>query len=201
MVVSKGNYGHCIDSQLRYNTNMNHLIYYVSIKFNILKKYLSKGDYMYKQILLITTLTDENSKTLMKAVDLAKSTDANLIIAHLDTSEVDSATTGAYNSINGMVNYKDYAIDYDQEIKKKSANFEAYEYIVDALNTKNIDTNIISIFTRDLVSTTLEEICPNFNVDLIVCSSTINDNRFAYFGKKITSQFVKKSNIDLLVTK
>lgn len=156
---------------------------------------------MYKQILLITTLTDENSKTLMKAVDLAKTTDANLTIAHLDTSEVDSATTGAYNSINGMVNYKDYTIDYDQEIKKKVANFEAYEYIVDALNTKNIETNIISIFTRDLVTTTLEEVCPKFDVDLIMCSTTINDNRFAYFGKKITSQFIKKSNIDLLVTK
>ncbi len=155
---------------------------------------------MYKQILLITTLSDENSKTLMKAVDLAKLTKANLTIAHLDTSAVEGVAIGAYNSINGMVNYKDYNIDYDLEIKRKSANFKAYEYIVEALNTKNIETNIISIATRDLVSTTLEDVCPNFDIDLIICSSTINDSRFVNFGKKITSQFIKKANIDILIT-
>ncbi len=156
---------------------------------------------MYKNVLLITDFQDEETKILLKAINLAKVIDAKLTILHVDSSNYDKTISSAYRGANGMRYDKYIETMYDTEAKKKNENYEAYKYIASALEKKNLDVEVLTETSTSVAKTTLNIICPEQDIDLIVCSQAIDNKSKIQFDKKVTSRLIKDPNVDVLVIK
>lgn len=156
---------------------------------------------MYKNILLITDFQDEDTKILLKAINLAKVMEAKLTILHVDSSDYDKTIASAYRGANGMRYDKYIESMYDTETKKKSENYEAFKYIASALEKKNLDVEVLTETSTNLAKTTLNIICPEQGIDLIVCSQAVDNKAKIQFEKKATSRFIKDPSVDVLVIK
>ncbi len=156
---------------------------------------------MYKNILLITELKDKDSKNLLKAINIAIAHQSKLTILHADDSDTDRAIDSAYRYASGM-RYDSY-IDkvYDTEAKKKDENYEAFQFIAKALEKKNIEAQVVTERSNNLAKTTLNRICPEYNIDLVICSKDIDSKSILQLEKKTTSKLIKAADVDVLVLK
>lgn len=156
---------------------------------------------MYKNILLITNFKDEDTKTLLKAINIAKSMEAKLTILHVDSSEYDKTIASAYRGANGM-RYDNYIEKmYNSESKNKLENYEAFKYIASALEKKNLDVEVLNETSTNVAKTTLSLICPEYNIDLVICPQSVDSKVKIQFEKKTTSALIKDSSVDVLIIK
>ncbi len=156
---------------------------------------------MYKNILLITDFEDEDTRILLKAINIAKTMEAKLTILHVDSSNYDKTIASAYRGANGMRYDKYIETMYDTDAKKKTENYEAFKYIATALEKKNLDVEVLTEVSTSVAKTTLNLICPEQDIDLIICSQSVDNKSKIQFDKKATSRFVKDPNVDVLVIK
>lgn len=153
---------------------------------------------MYKNILLATDLQDEESNSLLKATQIARQAEGNLIIVHITSAYQDaqfasipmSSVNDAYEKINAnRLSLK--------ELQK--ANLAAYNQISEALNKKSVNTEVLVLDAVDAAKEITEVLVPYFNIDLVIATKQKKSPLQRLLNGSVTRELSERTSCDLLL--